>query len=563
MRPHQGLPLAITASAGLTAKVWGQAGVDFDPGYPVQDPTVSYWQIPTHPDVADGQSTTFPQTADVVIIGSGMSGTSVAWHLLVGDGHTAQTPFKPRIAMLEARQACSGATGRNGGHIRPSSWEEYATAKRVTTKDEAIKITRLRANHTQAIIAAAAKLSPEARRWSSARSVDSLDVFFDEVTFRHAVNATEALKAEIPDVGEQWSVLEHDEAVRVSLIPTAVGALAGTPKLAGAVWGYRFVTSSLKYLLDGFPVSTDVVEISRRGSFSLDTNTPARQVRALPAGSEYNFEVVTDRGVIRTNHVVHASNAWVPHFTVGTGRFIDAMILHMSAQLGGTGLPNVGEWPPHYQNTSLPTGRAWSLFRNLGLDYVVHQPENNEFMFGGGAGLASVAPPTATDPALRYADNVTTMSPIYEAYLGGVLPTYFGYEAYGAERTDYPDNGTGSGIWPGRMKRVWNGVEALTRDALPVVGPLDERFSNRTVLANPGKGREWVTTGFNGEGMAYTWLSGKGLSEMIRNHGGRDNSSSDAVFEWFPRAFLLTEERLKRAAGVAVRDVQGLRRRSH
>ncbi|KAG7853766.1 hypothetical protein KL919_005405 [Ogataea angusta] len=45
-----------------------------------------------------------------VIIGSGFSGASVAFNLL------EQTDEK--VLLLEARDVCSGATGRNGGHMR-------------------------------------------------------------------------------------------------------------------------------------------------------------------------------------------------------------------------------------------------------------------------------------------------------------------------------------------------------------------------------------------------------------------------------------------------------------
>ncbi len=73
---------------------------------PVANPTVSYWQDPPSA-LADHRTTaTLPATADTVIIGSGITGAAIAWHLLQG----AST----NILMLEARQACSGATGRNG-----------------------------------------------------------------------------------------------------------------------------------------------------------------------------------------------------------------------------------------------------------------------------------------------------------------------------------------------------------------------------------------------------------------------------------------------------------------
>jgi hypothetical protein len=75
-------------------------------GLPHERPTLSYWQqLPT--DIANFRSPNFLSAADVVIIGSGITGASVAWGLL--SGHESL-----KIIMLEARGTCSGATGRNG-----------------------------------------------------------------------------------------------------------------------------------------------------------------------------------------------------------------------------------------------------------------------------------------------------------------------------------------------------------------------------------------------------------------------------------------------------------------
>lgn len=75
---------------------------------PHDSPTQSYWQDPPD-EIADLRSTeALPETADVVIVGSGISGAAVAWNLLQDSGSA------PSVVMLEARQACSGATGRNG-----------------------------------------------------------------------------------------------------------------------------------------------------------------------------------------------------------------------------------------------------------------------------------------------------------------------------------------------------------------------------------------------------------------------------------------------------------------
>ena len=80
---------------------------------PVANPTLSYWQDPPDP-LADHRTTPdLPTSADTVIIGSGITGAAIAWHLL-------QSPNPGSILILEARQACSGATGRNGKKPPPS-----------------------------------------------------------------------------------------------------------------------------------------------------------------------------------------------------------------------------------------------------------------------------------------------------------------------------------------------------------------------------------------------------------------------------------------------------------
>ena len=70
-------------------------------------PTVSYWQDP--PDkIADLRTTELlPASAEYVVVGSGISGACIAYNIL------SRMP-NSRVTMIEAREACSGATGRNG-----------------------------------------------------------------------------------------------------------------------------------------------------------------------------------------------------------------------------------------------------------------------------------------------------------------------------------------------------------------------------------------------------------------------------------------------------------------
>lgn len=76
--------------------------------FPVPNSTLSFWRTQPH-DLDSHRSTEeLPAECDIVIIGAGYAGASVAYYLL------EDNPSPPSIVILEARQACSGATGRNG-----------------------------------------------------------------------------------------------------------------------------------------------------------------------------------------------------------------------------------------------------------------------------------------------------------------------------------------------------------------------------------------------------------------------------------------------------------------
>ena len=70
--------------------------------------TNSYWhKEPSKVLLGHRTSEDLPKEVDVVVIGSGISGTFAAWQLLKeGNGKIGS------VLMLEAREACWGATGR-------------------------------------------------------------------------------------------------------------------------------------------------------------------------------------------------------------------------------------------------------------------------------------------------------------------------------------------------------------------------------------------------------------------------------------------------------------------
>lgn len=82
-----------------------QKRVNLSPGLPVNDPTLPYWTVPPI-KLPARNNTPLPTHADVLIIGSGITGVSCARTLL------KKGPSGLRVLVLEARDVCSGATGR-------------------------------------------------------------------------------------------------------------------------------------------------------------------------------------------------------------------------------------------------------------------------------------------------------------------------------------------------------------------------------------------------------------------------------------------------------------------
>lgn len=83
---------------------------------PFPQPAVGYTQPfwRTELDPLDNHRSTpdLPQETDILIIGGGYAGASAAYHLFPEE----QPGTPPKVVLLEARELCSGATGRNGLH---------------------------------------------------------------------------------------------------------------------------------------------------------------------------------------------------------------------------------------------------------------------------------------------------------------------------------------------------------------------------------------------------------------------------------------------------------------
>ncbi|KAG1794184.1 FAD dependent oxidoreductase [Suillus plorans] len=499
-----------------------QARIQRSPGLPLPNPSRSFWCYPPSP-IATHVSQ-LPTHADFIVVGSGITGTSVVRRLLYSasaEGHNV------RVVMLEARDVCSGATGRNGGHISPPLHHDYTSLKRDHGQAVAQKIIKLRLAHLEELRSVAEQegILTESQ-W---REVESVDVFYNSDMFEKAKRKVQTYKADLAFDAEHHEVYEAKEAIeKYRLASDTLGCISSS---AGAIHPYQFVTGILAKLLARYP-----------DRFSLCTNTPCTSI-SPPTSSNPYYTLSTPRGTITTPHIVHATNGWASTLLEKLRGKIIPFRGNMSAQRPGQSLPIPGSNPTSHRSFVFYT-------RPIGYDYLTQLPTGeHELMLGGGFAQDG----DEGYEAMANTDD-TTYSTRTTTHLSGVLPRYFGEDNWGREGVPLE---RGEGMWAeGRVKALWSGILGISVDLIPWVGRLPRVVSGRSepplssvvksekeegvhVSAAPG---EWIAAGYSGEGMVHAWLSGKALADMVL---GRE--AEGRLGEWFPDIMRVTEKRWKKA----------------
>ena len=191
-----------------------------DPGVPIsQGTTTPFWLNDCDPSLATKQSSSLPPTADIVIIGSGISGISVARSILEDSNawtEGSEALPKPRVLLLEARDFCSGATGRNGGHILETA-DDFEDLDVTYGLEAAVKITRFRLSQRAALLEVASELgiSDECQ----ARKLEFVGAYFDEEAWQDAKVRVQRLKSALPKETEAWKMVDREEIPKVSFVP--------------------------------------------------------------------------------------------------------------------------------------------------------------------------------------------------------------------------------------------------------------------------------------------------------------------------------------------------------
>lgn len=121
------------------------AHVDSNGIFPVADSITPFWRTDLHPLDTHRSTPDMPSETDLLIIGAGYAGAATAYH------YYTSNPSPGSVLILEARQACSGATARNGGHIRADIYFGTPKFAEMYGTEDAVKLAQFEVEHVWAV----------------------------------------------------------------------------------------------------------------------------------------------------------------------------------------------------------------------------------------------------------------------------------------------------------------------------------------------------------------------------------------------------------------------------
>jgi glycine/D-amino acid oxidase-like deaminating enzyme len=115
------------------------------------------------------------------------------------------------VTVLEAREICSGATGRNGGRINCTAVQDFDKYRKIFGLQSAIRIVRFELAHLEAIKTLVTSLGPQALRASEVREVDAIAVVFKLEAVEELKVLLKNFEDHFPDLKGRWTVVGQEE----------------------------------------------------------------------------------------------------------------------------------------------------------------------------------------------------------------------------------------------------------------------------------------------------------------------------------------------------------------
>ncbi|KAI1807799.1 FAD dependent oxidoreductase [Daldinia bambusicola] len=436
---------------------------------PVTKPCVSFWQQTTRsfPYLHANQNEPVPEESKYVIIGSGISGALTTYELIQGGVPAGD------ITIFEAREAASGASSRNAGHVRPDAFRGFQVYKQLHGPDQALKI-----------IANEKLVFERVKEFVDKNGVQcdfNPTTTFDVCMTREFADFNARSFKEYQEAGGDVSHIKFydgEEARRVTRVQKAVAAYewpAGSSHPAKlAQW---LLTQSIEKGARFF-THCPVTSVTRSASLSAD---------------QVSWDVETPRGTIKASTVVHCTNAFAPHLLPQLSQFITPNRAQAHAFV-----------PPPSLSSSNILPSTMSLRHSLKHFYSVAQRRAD--------GIIILGAPIAS-PNISAAAAASRLVPD-----DGIVNEEVRDDSVKNFETCFPECEKGKLSRGEGLLHAWTGIVGMTTDSVPFVG---------RIQSLPG---QWVCAGFNGHGMARIFTCAPGVAKLILG-GSWDDTGLPECFE--------------------------------
>ncbi|KAJ5786241.1 uncharacterized protein N7503_011453 [Penicillium pulvis] len=452
------------------------------PSLPQPSSTLSLWHRTTRsfPHLHANRLAPVPTSTKYLIIGSGISGVLTAWKL-AESGVNAED-----ILIIEAREAVSGASGRNAGHIRPDSFRGFPGYAKFHGPEQARKILE----NERVVLENVRNFVKEHNIDCDFNYMRTFEVALTDEVVDSLSKSLVAFKAAGGDVSHV-KYYEGEAAKKETRSPEALCAYE-SPAAS------NHPGKLVQWILNDF--------IAKGGK--LWTHCPVTKIDRFRSDNSpsLRWEVHTPRGIVTAETVVHCTNAYAAYLLPELGKFITPRRSQVNSFVPPLSLS--GE--DSLKHTMALRYRADHFFSVNAL--------NNGTVVLGGTGTRSSSDMTSEDLITfddsRYSDRLAQNST--KEFLG---------------LCHQPDSASlrhGEGL-----DHAWTGIIGMTADGAPLVGPIE------------GLDGQWICAGFNGHGMAGIFTCAPGLAKLISGLSWQDTGLPECFQFNTERIRRSTDQRVK------------------
>ncbi|EUC40285.1 hypothetical protein COCMIDRAFT_9817 [Bipolaris oryzae ATCC 44560] len=453
---------------------------------PKPNPTKSYWIEAAESPLRDYRSSeTLPEETDVAIIGSGYAGVSTAYWL---HKYTEDASTQPRVTILEARDVCGAATGRNGGQLRPHLYSRYPIWRDRFGAAGAMHLIRHEHAHLSAFkeLCDAEGITKEV----CLKLGETFDAAMTDEAWTRLSHALDEMRKDHGDENEIVKICRKiEDEVEAQEATQMKGALKAIVHPSGQIWPYKFIHALVRILL-----STP--------NFSLYSHTSVTAVSER--NSDGYITLTTSRGTLRAKTVVHATCRWASHLLPEFERLILPQlgaIAAIKAPEGFVKMTGAQHWDGMNYHLQLP-------------------PPYNVIIIGGARQLLSHYP------------EISILNDEDDKQAPGVPDFYKTWPA--ADVVDWPGPKVAELGFDVEQGGSWTGAHETSADGFPFVGAL------------PSRSNQFINAGYTGHGMSRILLSSASLAPLVLDALGLQYSPPQlaASYPALPQPFHATEYRI-------------------